>query len=37
MFFLKDLNDDKNIIFEICGAVGGDEAVFFVGDLLIMY
>lgn len=33
----KDFNDDKNIILEICGVVGGDEVVFFVGDFLIMY
>ena len=29
----KDPNDDKNIIMEIRGAAGGDEAALFVGDL----
>ena len=33
----KDPNDDKNIIVEIRGAVGGDEANLFAGDLLRMY
>lgn len=33
----KDPNDDKNIIVEIRGAVGGDEADIFAGDLLRMY
>ena len=33
----KDPNDDKNIIVEIRGAVGGDEANHFAGDLLHMY
>lgn len=33
----KDPNDDKNIIVEIRGAVGGDEANLFAGDLLDMY
>ncbi len=33
----KDPNDDKNIIVEIRGAVGGDEANLFAGDLLHMY
>ncbi|MDN6900567.1 peptide chain release factor 1 [Oenococcus sicerae] len=33
----KDPNDDKNIIMEIRGAVGGDEANLFAGDLLSMY
>lgn len=33
----KDPNDDKNIIVEIRGAVGGDEADLFAGDLLDMY
>lgn len=37
LLLLKDLNDDKNIIMEICGVVGGDEVVFFVGDLFNMY
>ena len=30
----KDPNDDKNIIVEIRGAVGGDEATLFAGDFL---
>ena len=30
----KDPNDDKNIILEIRGAAGGDEAALFAGDLL---
>ncbi|MCC9778156.1 peptide chain release factor 1, partial [Streptococcus agalactiae] len=30
-------NDDKNIILEIRGAAGGDEAALFAGDLLTMY
>ena len=33
----KDPNDDKNIIVEIRGAVGGDEANLFAGDLVNMY
>ncbi|MCY7226008.1 peptide chain release factor 1 [Streptococcus anginosus] len=33
----KDPNDDKNIILEIRGAAGGDEASLFAGDLLTMY
>jgi peptide chain release factor 1 len=33
----KDPNDDKNIIMEIRGAAGGDEASLFAGDLLDMY
>ena len=33
----KDSNDDKNIILEIRGAAGGDEAALFAGDLLTMY
>ncbi|MCM0598893.1 peptide chain release factor 1 [Periweissella fabalis] len=33
----KDPNDDKNIIMEIHGAAGGDEASLFAGDLLNMY
>jgi len=32
-----DPNDDKNIIVEIRGAVGGDEANIFAGDLFRMY
>ena len=33
----KDPNDDKNIIVEIRGAAGGDEANLFAGDLFEMY
>lgn len=33
----KDPNDDKNVIVEIRGAAGGDEANIFAGDLLDMY
>ena len=33
----KDPNDDKNVIVEIRGAVGGDEANIFAGDLYRMY
>ncbi|PSL45798.1 peptide chain release factor 1 (bRF-1) [Salsuginibacillus halophilus] len=33
----KDPNDDKNVIFEIRGAAGGDEANLFAGDLYRMY
>lgn len=33
----KDPNDDKNVIMEIRGAAGGDEAALFAGDLLRMY
>ncbi len=33
----KDPNDDKNVIVEIRGAVGGDEANIFAGDLFRMY
>ncbi len=33
----KDPNDEKNIIVEIRGAVGGDEANIFAGDLFRMY
>ena len=33
----KDPNDGKDIIFEIKGAVGGDEADIFAGDLFRMY
>ncbi|MFC6171257.1 peptide chain release factor 1 [Loigolactobacillus jiayinensis] len=32
-----DPNDDKNIVMEIRGAAGGDEASLFAGDLLNMY
>ncbi|PQP79365.1 peptide chain release factor 1 [Candidatus Phytoplasma phoenicium] len=38
MFFLsKEENDDKNIILEIKGAVGGDESNLFVNDLFRAY
>ena len=33
----KDPNDDKNIILEIRGAAGGDEAALFAGDVARMY
>ncbi|EIQ6630893.1 peptide chain release factor 1 [Listeria monocytogenes] len=33
----KDPNDDKNVILEIRGAAGGDEAALFAGDLFRMY
>lgn len=33
----KDPNDEKNVIFEIRGAAGGDEANIFAGDLFRMY
>ncbi|MEH7251174.1 peptide chain release factor 1 [Neobacillus niacini] len=33
----KDPNDDKNVIFEIRGAAGGDEAALFAGTLYRMY
>ena len=33
----QDPNDGKNIILEIRGAAGGDEAALFAGDLLNMY
>ncbi len=37
MLVPKDPNDSKNIILEIRGAAGGDEAAIFAGDLLRMY
>lgn len=37
MLIPHDPNDEKNIIFEIRGAVGGDEANIFAGDLFRMY
>ena len=37
MLIPKDPNDEKNIICEIRGAAGGDEANIFVGDLFRMY
>ncbi len=33
----KDINDEKNVIMEIRGAVGGDEGNIFAGDLYRMY
>ncbi len=33
----KDPNDDKNIIVEVRGGTGGDEAALFAGDLFRMY
>ncbi len=33
----KDPNDDKNVIVEIRGGAGGDEAALFAGDLFRMY
>ncbi len=33
----KDPNDDKNIVLEIRGSAGGDEANIFAGDLMRMY
>lgn len=33
----KDLNDEKNVVMEIRGAAGGDEANIFAGDLFRMY
>jgi len=37
MLLPKDENDDKNIMMEIRGAAGGDEANIFAGDLFRMY
>ena len=37
MLLPKDPNDDKNVIVEIRGAAGGDEANIFAGDLYRMY
>lgn len=37
MLIPKDPNDDKNVIVEIRGAAGGDEANIFAGDLFRMY
>ncbi|ATZ18486.1 peptide chain release factor 1 [Williamsoniiplasma somnilux] len=37
MLIPKDPNDDKNVIIEIRGAAGGDEANIFAGDLYKMY
>ena len=33
----KDPNDGKNVVVEVRGAAGGDEAQLFAGDLLRMY
>jgi peptide chain release factor 1 len=33
----KDPNDEKDVIIEIQGAAGGDEAKIFVGDIFRMY
>lgn len=33
----KDPNDDRNVVLEIRGAAGGDEAALFAGDLFRMY
>jgi len=33
----KDKNDERNVIMEIRGAAGGDEANLFAGDLFSMY
>lgn len=33
----RDENDDKNVILEIRGGAGGDEAALFAGDLIRMY
>ena len=33
----KDVNDEKNVIVEIRGGAGGDEAALFAGDLFRMY
>ncbi|HEY0828253.1 MAG TPA: peptide chain release factor 1 [Bacilli bacterium] len=37
MLMQKDPNDDKNVIVEIRGAAGGDEAALFASDLYRMY
>lgn len=37
LMLFKDFNDDKNIIMEIYGVVGGDEVSLFVVDLFNMY
>ena len=33
----KDPNDEKNVIVEVRGGAGGDEAALFAGDLFRMY
>jgi peptide chain release factor 1 len=37
MLLPKDPNDEKNVIVEISGAAGGEEAALFAGDLFRMY
>ncbi|EOD5409981.1 peptide chain release factor 1 [Staphylococcus pseudintermedius] len=37
LLFPKDPNDEKDVIVEIRGAAGGDEAAIFAGDLFRMY
>lgn len=37
MLLPKDENDDKNVIMEIRGGAGGDEAALFAGEILRMY
>jgi peptide chain release factor 1 len=37
LFLPKDPNDDKNVIVEIRGGAGGEEAALFAGDLYRMY
>ena len=37
LLILKDPNDDKNVIMEIRGGAGGDEAALFAGSLFRMY
>jgi peptide chain release factor 1 len=37
MLIPKDPNDDRNVILEVRGAAGGDEAALFAGDLFRMY
>ncbi|HCJ56903.1 MAG TPA: peptide chain release factor 1 [Clostridiaceae bacterium] len=37
MLLPKDPNDDKNVIVEVRGAAGGEEAALFAGDLFRMY
>jgi len=37
MMLTKDQNDDKNVIVEVRGAAGGEEAALFAGDLFRMY
>ena len=37
MLIPEDPEDDKNVILEIRGGTGGDEAAIFAGDLFRMY